>query len=217
MKGQTQAVTAVLITGIIIAGIASVYVWGIPLIEKREEVAEVGSLESSMTSIKSSIESVANSGRGSSSEIGVDLGDGGVEVNSSENYIEFTAFANGATYPRQGWTLLGENNRQGLSIGKGIYGYEGEEEAGKIAARRLPGEGSVVRYRIEYRNMRTTTPSGPELRLIDLEASGANRASEDVMLRISNQGTESDTGNNGVDVDGKKIDRVRTVVSVNLR
>jgi hypothetical protein len=217
MKGQTQAVTTVLITGVILASVVSAYVWGVPLIEKREGQAEVQSLESSMMRVEETIDSVAESGQGTSRDVELDLDRGNIKVNSTENFIQISTTASGASYPQNGWKLLRGENRQGLSIGSGIYGSQGEDSAGVVAAKSADNAVSIG-YRIEFRNMRVSTPSGSELRQIDLQASGPKRAEGDATLRFMNEGVEQDEGAQGVELSsGDKIDRSRTVVSVDLR
>lgn len=217
MKGQTQAVTAVLITGVILGSVTSAYIWGVPLVEKRQSQADVNSLESSITDTRDTIRSVANSGQGSSEEISLELNNGNIEINESGNYIDVTAVAGGASYPVNSWKILGGGSRQGLSIGAGQYGIQGQNTPGVAAAKRT-STNSIVQYRIEFRNMRTTTPTGPELRQIDLKVSGSPESSGDTELRFSNQGQESDTGSDGVQLSsGERIDRRRTVVEVDLR
>lgn len=218
MKGQTQAVTAVLITGVIVGAVASAYVWGVPLIEKRQGQAELNSLESSMLGLESSIGAVANSGQGSSGDVTLDLGNGEVYVNETGNYIEITAYASGATYPVNSWRILRGQSRQGLSIGSGDYGIKGRNTPGAVMASMVSDSGSAIKYRIEFRNLRTSTPSGPQLEQVDLQNSGSPRASGEVEIYVSNEGKETDTGDQGVMLpSGERVDRRRTVVDVDLR
>ncbi len=218
MKGQTQAVTAVLITGVIVGAVASAYVWGVPLVDKRQGQAEIRSLESSIIEMEQSIVSVSRSGQGSSGESSISLDNGDVNVNSSGNYIEVTAFSEGAPYPVGTWRLLRGQSLQGLSFGAGDYGIQGENAPGVVAVKRESASSSAVTYRIEFRNLRTTTPSGPELRLIDIQSRGASQASGDVTVQFSNEGERYDAGSRAYTLSsGGTIDRRRTVVGIDLR
>jgi hypothetical protein len=214
MKGQTQAVTAILITGVIIGAVASAYIWGVPLVEKRQSQAELQQVESDAEDLERAIRSIAESGSGSSDEVQLALDSGEVNVNPGENYIEFTAFAENAPYPIDSWSLLRGQSRQGLSFGAGQFGLQGENTPGVVAVQRESGSNSVVTYRVEFRNLRTTTPSGPLLTQIDLEASGASTASGDVTVQISNEGLQGDevTISNG-----ESLNREKTVVEIDLR
>lgn len=217
MKGQTQAVTAVLTTGVIVGAVASAYVWGIPLIEKRQGQAEINSLESSVLEIESAIDSVSESGEGSRESVELDLQNGAVRVNSTGNYIEITAYASGAQYPINNWRLLRGSERRGLSMDSGQYAISGSDQAGVVAAKRLSNSGSAIKYRVEFRNMQVSTPSGNALQQVDLQSSGSPRASEGVEIVLLNDGKEFDRGNQGVDVQGRTLDRTRTIVDVDLR
>lgn len=214
MQGQTQAVTAVMMTGIIVAGVVSVYVWGVPLVEKRQERAELESLESTIFEVENAIDRVSSNGKGFSNDIELEIENGDIKINSSADYIDIEAVAPEINYPLQ-WKLLRGENKQGLSIGSGDYAVKGEHEAGVVAVKRISETGSLVKYRIEYRNMNTSTATGYELRKVDLKASGALDAGGKSTLRLTNKGEARDE-----DFElssGARIDRHRKIVEVELR
>jgi len=217
MKGQTQAVTAVLTTGVIVGAVASAYVWGIPLIEKRQGQAELNSLESSVKGLESAVDSVSNSGQGSRESVELDLENGQVNVNSSGNYIEITAYADGSSYPVDSWKLLRGSERRGLSIDSGYYAVRGTDEAGIVAAKRVSDSTPTIKYRVEFRNMKVSTPSGSALRQVDLQSIGSAQATGDVEVVLTNEGKEFDRGDQGVETQSRTLDRTRTVVNVDLR
>ncbi|MFB6099774.1 MAG: hypothetical protein ABEK16_00740 [Candidatus Nanohalobium sp.] len=218
MKGQTQAVTAVMITGVIIGGIASAYVWGVPLVEKRQAQAELDSVESSVLELQSSIVSVARSGQGSSGEVKLSLENGKVQVNSTGNYIDVTVFSSSAPYAAGTWSMLRGQSRQGLSIGAGSYGIQGENSPGVVAVRKVSSASSAVTYRVEFRNLLTTTASSQELRLIDIQSAGSPAAAGEVTVEFTNDGRRFDTGGQAYELpSGEMIDRRRVVVEVDLR
>ncbi|MFA4820301.1 MAG: hypothetical protein WC613_05085 [Candidatus Aenigmatarchaeota archaeon] len=62
MKGQQEALSAVLISGILIGVVGSVYFWGIPLIQKNKDVSLLETSESFMQTLDSKIKAVANNG-----------------------------------------------------------------------------------------------------------------------------------------------------------
>lgn len=62
MKGQSQLVTAVLLTGIMIVLVSGAYLWGIPLIEKQQDTVALNNMERLMNDMKDKIERVAVSG-----------------------------------------------------------------------------------------------------------------------------------------------------------
>ncbi len=63
-KAQTQAMSLVIITGIIISLVSAAYIWGKPLIEKRTTIAEFDTLENFILELNDKIIDIANSGSG---------------------------------------------------------------------------------------------------------------------------------------------------------
>ncbi len=62
MKGQQEAVSVILITGILIGVVGSIYFWGLPLIQKNKDISMLKDSERFMISLNDKIKSVANSG-----------------------------------------------------------------------------------------------------------------------------------------------------------
>jgi len=62
MKGQNEALTPVIITGIMIAVVASAYLWGMPLIQKNKDSIYLKQSESFMYELGDKIKFVANNG-----------------------------------------------------------------------------------------------------------------------------------------------------------
>ncbi|QQG39592.1 MAG: hypothetical protein HYS81_04415 [Candidatus Aenigmatarchaeota archaeon] len=62
MKGQSQLVTAVLLTGILIVLVSAAYFWGVPLIEKQKDTVTMNNMERLMKDMDEKIERVAASG-----------------------------------------------------------------------------------------------------------------------------------------------------------
>jgi len=218
MKGQTQAVTAVMVTGIVVGAVTSAYVWGAPIVEKRQGQANIMQTESTVLDLENKIRSVSQSGSGASEQVILDLDDGNVNLNADENYIDVITFSDNSPYPVGSWNMLRGQSRQGASFGAGSYGIQGENVPGIVAVKKDSGGGSRIRYRVEFRNLRATTASGPELRLVDLKSSGAQTASGDVTIQLTNQGTEEDTGSDSFEIQGgEDIRRTRRLVEVDFR
>jgi hypothetical protein len=191
MKGQTEAVTAIMITGVVVGAVASAYVWGAPLVDKRQSQAELENVESNVMSLEEEIRSVSNGGEGTTANISLKLDEGKIEINESVNYIDINYFSTNTTYSTESWQLLKGEEKQGLSFGGGNYAFDGEDRSGIVAATQDAGS-SAITYRVEFRNMRATTPSGEILYQTDLQPSGAREANGDVEIFISNEGTESE-------------------------
>lgn len=224
MKGQTQAVTAILLTGITIGAVTTVFVWGTPILEKRQGQAGLQTVEEDVLSIYNEIVSVSRGGSGTASTVELDLSNSGSEirsvwVNPTEDYINITVdTAQSPPYPAGTWTMLKGSSLQDISIGAGEYGIKGKELPGVVMVRAYGSGISRVTYRIEFRNLYAETPSGSRLEKIDLEAVGGQKSAGQTTLRVSNGGTEFDTGGSAVTLSsGEKIDRRRTVVEIDLR
>ncbi|KHO47582.1 MAG: hypothetical protein QT00_C0002G0236 [archaeon GW2011_AR5] len=61
-KGQQEALSAVLISGILIGVVGSVYFWGVPLIQKNKDISLLETSEAFMRQLDEKIRSVANNG-----------------------------------------------------------------------------------------------------------------------------------------------------------
>lgn len=212
MKGQTQAVTAVLITGILVGTISAVYIWGTPLLEKREGQAELNQIENDVVSLSNSIESVGNSGSGAASESNIRISEGEVYVNETGNYIEITTFSDRSSYPLEAWRIIDGSNLQGLTIGAGDYGIQGQDNAGVVAARSDDGgqEDRII-FRVEFRNLFDS--STEEMEYLDLQVPGSDTTTGQTSISISNQGVERDTFEIGT---GEDFDREKTNLRVTL-
>lgn len=225
MKGQTQAVTATLVTTVIIGSVATAYIWGVPLLEKRQSQANLQSTEETVIGAYDTIVSVSNGGSGTAEEVTLSPPSSDsnsnfqIKVDEEKDYIDVTTGAQNPPYPLDTWTLIRGKSLQNLTVGAGSYGIAGQDLPGVVAVRPAGGAGaSIVTYRIEFRNMLVETSTGESLRRIDLESQGETRATGETTLVFSNQGTEQDAGNDKVRVDkDEELSRERTIVEVDLR
>ena len=62
MKGAMEAVSVVLVTGVLISVVGSVYFWGLPLIEKNKDMSILESSEYFIISLNNEIKNIANNG-----------------------------------------------------------------------------------------------------------------------------------------------------------
>lgn len=220
MKGQTPAVTAVLITTVIVGSVATAYIWGTPLLEKRQGQADLQGVEDNVIELHSKIIEVSNSGSGTTERVEFS-GDSNTElrINAEEDTITVSTQAQQSPYPRDSWNLIRGKSLQNLSFGTGDYGIESENLPGIVAVRPSgSAETTSLRYQIEFRNILADTPTGQKLKKIDLRTEGQSRAVEDATLIVSNEGTELDSGNNRVELSsGEQLERTRTVVNIDIR
>lgn len=220
MKGQTPAVTAVLITSVIVGSVATTYVWGTPLLEKRQGQADLQNTESDIVQLHSKILQVSNSGSGTTERIEFNSGsETELQVNPQEDYIEITTPSKSSPYPSDTWTLIKGKSFQNLSFGTGDYGVKANDIPGVVAVRPSgTSEDMILRYRIEFRNILADTPTGQRLQKLDLVSKGQTTSTDQTTLLISNDGTEIDSGNQRVELsNGEKLERTRTLVEVDIR
>lgn len=231
-KGQTQAVTAVLITGVTLGAVAATYIWGTPLLEKREAEEELVQTEDQIQQLNQEIQSISQAGEGQATEFTLELhNDASIEITEGDadetkseedgmenNFIEIETPSDTSPYAQGQWFLLDGTSLQGLSIGAGMYGVDGSDRESVIATRSQGVEGAnVITYRLEFRNILVETPAGDQLELVDIQTEGGDTAQGTTEITIRNEGTVSDVGNEGVELEtGELIDRERTIVSLEL-
>lgn len=215
MKGQTQALTAVLITSVTVGAVATAYIWGTPLLQKRQSQAQLQNVEQDALNLRDEIASVSRSGTQSTAKVSVEVPDGRLEVEPEKNYIDITTQSPQPPYAEGTWTLLQGDNTRNLSIGSGSYGIAGEELPGVVAVRAAAGSSSsVVTYRVEFRNLFADTPTGTELRKVDLRATGRKTSTGETTLLLSNEGKEND--NIKIET-GETLPREKTVVEIDIQ
>lgn len=214
MKGQTQAVTAVMITGIVMGGIGTAYLWGVPMLEKRQVEQEIVSTEEDVMNLRDEIVSVSNKGSGSSSSVTVDADS--ITIDTEDEYIQVTNQLDQSAEQGFTWSLLEGSSFQNLSIGAGSYGIEGQDLPGVVAYQSIAGEGSSeITYRVEFRNL--CSVSTGELSKIDLQTDDQVRASGETTITFSNEGEQ--VNNNVVMEQGAcegRTTRTNTAVNVQL-
>ncbi|HLD49261.1 MAG TPA: hypothetical protein VJB11_02760 [archaeon] len=62
MKGAMEAISVVLVTGVLIGVVGSIYFWGLPLIEKNKDISILENSEFFIKNLNDEIKNIANSG-----------------------------------------------------------------------------------------------------------------------------------------------------------
>ncbi len=221
-EGQAQAITVVLLTGLTVATASVVYVWGQPILDKRQAQNDLDSVEQKTINLRQEIQRVSEAGEGGSGSVSFDLSDSDYEVqllrvNEDADYIDIVVNSGNAPYPDGKWTILKPQNEdviQNLSIGSGDYAIKGEDSGSVLMAKSRP---SSVRYRVEFRNLYSEDASTP-LEKVDIQADGGSVSGGGSEVSLRNLGTREDLGDEGLRISsGQRLDRSRTVVSVDLR
>jgi hypothetical protein len=150
MKAQTQAISVILFTVMILSLVAAVYIWGIPMIEKRTTMAEFQSSLDFILDLDKRITNIVNSGSGSSN---VDIRTGAITViphdeNDPDNntIIYETTISQPIAYNAS--TLLVKTES---ADPLGVYG----ESEPRIISMHITSSGDmyVLRFKIKYREL----------------------------------------------------------------
>ncbi|MDY6773717.1 MAG: hypothetical protein SVS85_00830, partial [Candidatus Nanohaloarchaea archaeon] len=84
-SGQTQVLTAVLLGGILIAGVSGAYVWGLPILRKNQDVNSAEQSLSDMKELSRAVAAVASGG--GSRTVPVRLADGSLNIDTEQEMI----------------------------------------------------------------------------------------------------------------------------------
>ncbi len=189
-KAQSGVVTAVILAGIMVAGISSAYTWGLPLLQKQQDTDKLESSLQKMNNIAGEIRKAAR--RGGSSTIEFDLGEGFLDINVSDNSISYSTVTSAAYVSPDSWVPLNENDMNGIKeagLG-GKAGTQGKDKPGVIIGKAdLQGDEYKTTYKLKYRQLRD--PSAGKAYLIQLERDGnLNAAGGEKKITIEKGGEE---------------------------
>lgn len=166
MKGQQEAVSVVLITGILIGVVGSVYFWGLPLIQKNKDITVLKDSERFMGSLDDKIKSVANNG--GRDQILIDVP--GILVfdpQSNPPELRLRIDTQGTIYDTGGWIPLGRNDCSKTT------GDWGTDEPSTLCVK-SEGEKDkyFTTYRLEYLILKGTGAENYVILLSGSQASG---------------------------------------------
>lgn len=191
MKGQQQALSVILISGVMIAVVGSVYMWGIPLIEKNRDIAILINSKRFMQDLTDKIKYVANHGGKDKIMISVPG-----ELKLDNKRFLLTLETKGTMFSVGGWIPLGKNS----CIDE--IGSWGEDNPETICARSLQLDGNS--YSTTYSLKFIRLDSGIEAYKIDLD--GGIIGEENTNVVLENRGVVE------VIEDGKTV--LKTIISV---
>lgn len=199
-KGQQEALSAVLISGILIGVVGSVYFWGVPLIQKNKDISILESSEAFMRQLDEKIRSVANNGGRDHIVISMP----GI-VSFDGETIRLTIETQGTIYATDAEIPLGRNAVSTLTQSGGqFYGAWGVDDPVLFNVKSIKlGENS---YKNEYTLTYIELRNSKSLRdfKIDLTGSGAS-GGQDKTIILESQGDTTTTANG------------RTLVSSNVK
>jgi len=220
-KAQVQAITVVLLTGLTVGVASVVYVWGEPILDKRDAEIGLDAVEQDVLTLREEILRISEAGEGATASVDVGEEDSeyGIEqirVNDNYDYIDVVVDATESPYPQGQWTLLRGQNERNLSISRtGDYVLEGEDEESVLLVR---PQSSVITYRVEFRNLYSENADDSPIRKIDLISTGGDITSGSSSIYLNHRSTEVDTGEDGLTISsGQTLDRTRNEIEVDLR
>lgn len=213
LAGQTEVVSLVLISGIVIALAGAAYMWGLPLLEKRSASADFAAATNMISEIDRKILSLANAG-GGRAEMGLSKPMSLVPAGASDTENNSLAITYATSQPMLGAEsdaviYLGAASFSDISEGSGVFG---RSSPGIITVRQSASisGGYVIRSKLRYREL-VAPGLQPRVFLISLcresDAGCSAGATGSTELTLTFLGTETVPG---------PPDRVVTKIGVRL-
>mgnify|MGYP001588458580 FL=1 len=195
-KGQQQVLSVILITGVLIGVVGSVYFWGLPLIQKNRDISLQQNAENFMENTVERFKFVANHGGRERLQINVP---GNVVFDPSAKTLELTIETQGTSYETDTWIQLSKN---GCTFETGRWGID-EPETLCVRSTKA-GDTYVTVYRLNFLQLNTET-----IISYKIDMSGASSiGNEDNVIVVQNTGTQT-VNENGRDV-------VKTTLSISI-
>lgn len=209
MNSKTKILAAIggfaFITAVAIYFLAPI-LWAQSLLSQDNLDLSVQVAESDALNLYQNIVSTSNSGSGAESTIELE-NSYKTKLNQDGNYLELSLNSSSSPYPNGRWTLLSGVSRQGLSFGSGSYAVKSKHKTGVLAVKSEKISNKYhITYRIEFRDMSSTGPSGARLEKIELSGK------EDLgsTIEISNQGTSTER----VSIRSEELPRIKKKINL---
>jgi len=122
MKGQHEVVAVILISGILIGVVGSVYFWGVPLIQKNKDIAILENSEKFIRTLNNKIKFIANNG--GRDQLRIDL-PAITRFAPDSNAIEIVVDTEGTIYATDAEIPLGRNSQ--CAAPSGEFGLDDPE------------------------------------------------------------------------------------------
>ena len=187
MKGVIEAVSALLITGIMIGVVGTVYFWGLPLIQKNKDASVLAGTEDFMRELNNRVKLVANVG--GREEVKFNL-PGIISFDSSS--IKVVLDTEGTIYAAEAPVPLSKNNP---SAAAGTWGID-ESEVISVIAQQLTDKKYRETYSLRYIPLTVKSDTGG-IKIYVIEPTGINSVGgQGSSVIISSAGTKENTVNN---------------------
>lgn len=153
-RAQAGVVSAVVLGGILVAGITSAYMWGLPLLQKNQDTDNLRTTLDQMRELSETIDSISR--RGGSQQVSFNVGEGSLAIDTVDDTITYSISTSAAYVSTGGWVPLNEDDMSGIErIDNGTgYGIVGQDEPGVVIGRSRPeGENFRTTYTIAFREL----------------------------------------------------------------
>jgi hypothetical protein len=199
MKGQQQAVSAILITGILIAVVGSVYFWGIPLIQKNKDISLLESSEVFILNVNNKIKDIANHG----GKDMIAITTPGILKFDGEN-ITLEIDTTGSIYDVNAMIPLSKNS---CTLPNGVWGVDNPEVICIIT--QCTGSGKCENYHTIYKLNYIRLDVEPGIKSYQLELTGnKDYGGEHNYIQIENKGTTEETA------EGRNLISTKIAISI---
>ncbi len=199
MKGQSEVVSAVLISGILISMVSTVYFWGLPLINKSRDTSSLTNAESFMLSLDKSIKDIAAAAPGSRENIRMSS-PGLIRVSSDK--IIYSVQTEGTIYATDAAIPLG-STKNCDSNSAGEFGVD-EPAVICVNSNQISQTDYTNVYSLSYRSLE----SGLKIYKIMISGSSDQTSSKNTII-IENSGIFPTT-----DTDGKEITTINVQITL---
>lgn len=205
LKAQSDVISAVIIVAIALSLASTGYLWGMPLIQKRQSIAVTERVfnyfdPANSNSLPNTIEHIANNGGEKPFQVDVD---GFWILNETENSIQFTFSSKTSN--------MAVNTQYPISLTRGVQcipspsppnGTIGLDSSSVVCANALTyGDVINITYKVWFRelyeNPFTSSPKGVRIKLVKDPASLSTSTSRSIKISFSASKTEI--------VDGKTL------------
>jgi hypothetical protein len=175
MKAVAEALSAVVMTGILIGIVGSVYLWGLPLIQKNQDISVLEASERFMNELATKIKSMAKSPGRETITINIP---GIVSFDGSK--FSLTVETAGTIYSTEGTIPLGENS---CAPDEGVWGVN-DHATLCVSSTRLDKKFETI-YTLKFIQLNTEGIDS-----FKIELSGKpNEAGEKRIITLENAGT----------------------------
>lgn len=175
MKGQQDVLSTIIVSGILISVVGSVYLWGLPLIQKNQDITTLQSSEDFMLQLNEKIKFIANNGGKDRMQVTVP---GVLEVR--EGRIELRVDTQGTIYAAEAEIPLGTNECFRV---QGTWGVH-ESSVFCVKSKKQGETKFRTTYSIEYIELKS-----PTLKSYKIDLQGSTIGGQDRVLTIENMGT----------------------------